>query len=52
MYDHQLDSGITDFEGIFGLGLPYGEASAQSWLRQASRLNGTSPMHGTIGKTM
>ncbi|CAK9006132.1 unnamed protein product [Durusdinium trenchii] len=36
MYDHQLDSGITDFEGIFGLGLPYGEASAQSWLRQAA----------------
>jgi len=41
MYDHELDTAISDFEGIFGLGLPYKEAdiyasSQQSWLVTAS----------------
>lgn len=38
MYDHELDAGITDFEGIFGLGLPYedGVVSTSSWLTTAA----------------
>ena len=39
MYDHELDAGITDFEGIFGLGLPYedGVVSTSSWLTTVAR---------------
>ena len=40
MYDHELDAGIRDFEGIFGLGLPYKEVSGQSWLKQAAGQKG------------
>ena len=38
MYDNKLDASITNFEGIFGLGLPYKSRSAgeQSWLTTAS----------------
>ncbi|CAE7742087.1 PGA [Symbiodinium pilosum] len=41
MYDHELDTSITNFEGIFGLGLPYKQKGAhagddQSWLVAAS----------------
>mmetsp|Transcript_17461 Transcript_17461/g.41460 ORF Transcript_17461/g.41460 Transcript_17461/m.41460 type:complete len:475 (+) Transcript_17461:55-1479(+) len=39
MYDHQLDAGIYDFEGIFGLGLPYqhrGSEEGRSWLTTAA----------------
>ena len=36
MYDHELDASITDFEGIFGLGLPYEDGFEQSWLTTAA----------------
>ena len=37
MYDNKLDASITNFEGIFGLGLPYkSSAGEQSWLTTAS----------------
>ena len=40
MYDHELDASITDFEGIFGLGLPYddgfGGFEKSSWLTTAA----------------
>eukprot|EP00930_Biecheleria_cincta_P001776 TRINITY_DN102876_c0_g1_i1.p1 TRINITY_DN102876_c0_g1~~TRINITY_DN102876_c0_g1_i1.p1 ORF type:complete len:500 (-),score=67.72 TRINITY_DN102876_c0_g1_i1:101-1600(-) len=39
LYDHQLDAGITNFEGIFGVGIPYHEGALQqtgaSWLELA-----------------
>jgi len=38
MYDHELDASITDFEGIFGLGLPYDDVGFEksSWLTTAA----------------
>ncbi|CAE7372754.1 Pga5 [Symbiodinium natans] len=41
MYDHELATSTSDFEGIFGLGLPYKQPSAsasheQSWLVRAA----------------
>eukprot|EP00930_Biecheleria_cincta_P082613 TRINITY_DN7231_c0_g1_i1.p1 TRINITY_DN7231_c0_g1~~TRINITY_DN7231_c0_g1_i1.p1 ORF type:complete len:505 (+),score=79.33 TRINITY_DN7231_c0_g1_i1:89-1603(+) len=45
LYDHHLDAGITNFEGIFGVGIPYQAQGApdvrdgqwgRSWLQQAN----------------
>eukprot|EP00440_Ansanella_granifera_P038389 gb/GFBE01041653.1/.p1 GENE.gb/GFBE01041653.1/~~gb/GFBE01041653.1/.p1 ORF type:complete len:484 (+),score=104.80 gb/GFBE01041653.1/:1-1452(+) len=40
MYEHELDAGITNFEGIFGLGIPYNHVAEEGikgdhWVKKA-----------------